>query len=107
MNVWGYILIAVVAVTALILLLSVLVNLVVARAARGYSDKTRTRYLHKMQQLLPGHNCGRCGCQSCAEYAYCVFYGKADADRCTDGGPELPGKLKECVEEFEKILEQK
>lgn len=107
MNTWGYILIIVIAATAVIILLSLLSTLFMARFARGYSEKIRKQYLRRIQEMLPGDNCGGCQCKTCAEYAYCVFYGKADADRCVMGDSELPARLEQCVEEFRKILEQK
>lgn len=107
MKVWGTILIVVVAATAIIIALSLFASLLIARFARGYSDKTLKRYVRNIQKMLPGEDCGGCGCATCAEYAQCVFYGKADTDRCVKGGPELPARLESCVEEFHNILEQK
>ena len=107
MKTWGTILIVVVIAAAIIMLLSLLSTLLIARIARGYSEKTRGRYLRRIQEMLPGEDCGACGCETCAQYAYCVFYGKADVDRCVKGDPELPSKLEQCVAEFQQILEQK
>ena len=107
MKTWGTILIFVVAATAIIIMLSLFASLLIARFARGYSEKTLKRYIRKIQEMLPGEDCGGCGCATCAEYAHCVFYGKADADRCVKGDPDLPPRLEQCVEEFQQILEQK
>jgi len=106
MKVWGTILIVVVVAAALIMTLSFLATLLIARFARGYSEKVRKQYLRKIQDMLPGENCGGCGCETCAQYAHCVFYGKADTDRCVKGDLELSSKLEQCVAEFQKILEQ-
>lgn len=106
MRTWGTILIVVVIAAAIIILLSLLSTLLIAWFARGYSEKTLKRYIRKIQEMLPGEDCGGCGCTTCAEYAHCVFYGKADADRCVKGDSELSAKLEQCVEEFQKILEQ-
>ena len=106
MKVWGTILIVVVVAAAVIMTLSFLATLLIARFAHGYSEKVREQYLCKIREMLPGENCGGCGCETCAQYAYCVFYGKADTDRCVKGDSELSAKLEQCVEEFQKILEQ-
>ncbi len=105
MNVWGYILIFVVAITALVLILSILLNLITFWFARRYSRKTIEKNLNAIKRLLPGKNCGACGCETCEEYAHAVFTCHMDTDRCAMGGEELQKQLDARMEHFQKVLE--
>lgn len=107
MGVWIYILIFIVGATAFILLLATVTNLIVAWAANKFSDKTINNSISAIEAMLPGTDCGECGCSTCAEYARAVFSGKMDADRCTRGDEHLPSRLDACVEEFQKLLSEK
>lgn len=106
MNVWGYILIFVVCAAAFILILAALSNLAVAWFAHRYADKTLKKHVDQVEKLLPGKNCGACGCETCAEYAAEVFYGRMDTDRCTQGDDGQPGRLDACIAKFQEILTQ-
>lgn len=105
MGVWGYILLFAVGIAAFIIIMSLLFNLIVAWAARHYSDKTLNKSLTALEKQLPGKNCGECGCETCAEYARAVFTCRMDTDRCTIGDPELPKRLDACMAAFEKRME--
>ena len=105
MKVWGTILIFVVCITAFILLLSAFFALSVAFFARRNSEKTLNKNLKALEKMLPGKDCGECGCATCAEYANAVFTLRKDADCCTQGGEELPGKLEALMDQFNKSLE--
>ena len=104
MGVWGTIGLAVVCVTAFILLLATAANLFISWSARQYSGKTLNKTLTELEQMLPGKNCGACGCATCKEYAHGVFSYKMETDRCPEGGPELPQKLDAYMEAFQKLL---
>ena len=69
MNVWGYILIVAVCATAFILLLSVVVNWLIVGLAGRYSGKVLDKSVKDLEKMLPGKNCGKCGCETCSEYA--------------------------------------
>lgn len=105
MNVWGYILLFVVGATAFILILAVLANLTVAWAARRFSKKTLNAEVSELEKLLPGKNCGKCGCETCVEYAKAIFACRMDTDRCTEGDADLPDKLQGSMAQFQKILD--
>jgi RnfABCDGE-type electron transport complex B subunit len=45
--------------------------------------------IEKVENALPGANCGGCGYAGCAAYAKAVVEGKAPVTGCTVGGPEL------------------
>ena len=106
MGVWGYILLFSLGFAAFILILSAVFTLSVSFAARRYSDKTLHKSVAELEKLLPGKNCGECGCETCAEYARAVFNCRMDTDRCTMGDPDLPGRLDTCLKKFEKLLER-
>lgn len=62
--------------------------------------------LSKLQEIMPGANCGGCGFAGCSAYAEAVYYGKAQPGLCSPGGKELAFKMGEIlgltVEGFEK-----
>lgn len=107
MGVWGYILLFVAGATAFILILSVFANLIVACVARRFSQKTLNSEISELERLLPGKNCGKCGCETCAEYAKAIFACRMDTDRCTEGEADLPDKLQDSMEQFQKVLDGK
>ena len=51
----------------------------------------------KIEEILPGANCGSCGYRGCAAYAEAVAKGQAPPDRCTPGGPECARKIAEIM----------
>ena len=106
MNTWGTLLIIIVVATAIIIVLALLATLTVSHFAQGFSEKTRKRYLRRLQTMLPGEDCGGCQCRNCDEYARKVFYGEAEPDRCIKGDTTLPDRLMQWVEEFQELLEK-
>lgn len=105
MGIWVYILILIVGVAAFILIMTVLSNLVITWAASRYSSKTLNTTIAELETLLPGKNCGACGCESCTEYAQAVFRLQKDTDCCVEGDPELSQKLNAVMDKFQKQLE--
>jgi len=47
----------------------------------------------KIEQVLPGANCGSCGYGGCAAYAEAVANGEAPPDQCAPGGPECARRI--------------
>ena len=107
MKVWLYVVLFAVGTAGFVLLLSVIVNLTVAWLARRYSKKTLKKGISDLEKLLPGTNCGMCGCETCEAYARELFACRMEADRCIAGGAELQKKLEESMERFQKTLEGK
>lgn len=104
MKVWGTLLLIAVGITAFILILSTLANLFIAWSARKYSGKTIGKSLSDLEHMLPGKNCGKCGCKTCAEYAHRVFTYEMETDRCPEASPELSQKMDVYLAEFQKKL---
>jgi len=51
----------------------------------------------KIEEALPGANCGACGWGGCAAYAEAVAKGQASPDQCTPGGPECARMIAEIM----------
>ena len=50
-----------------------------------------------VRECLPGANCGACGFAGCDAYAEAVAEGKAKANLCIPGGPDVAGQLSEVL----------
>ena len=105
MPMWKFIILAILFFTVFFIGTSWLANMAMAWAGKRYSEKTRNQYLEKLQKMLPGKNCGECGCETCKEYAGAVFYGRLDEDKCPYGKETLPEDMKKVVEEFLALLQ--
>ena len=58
-----------------------------------------------MEKLLPGENCGKCGCDSCRAYAERLIRGEEDdITLCTVGGAEVAEKLEACIGDLDQLL---
>ena len=104
MNVWGYILIVAVCATAFILLLSVAVNWLIVGLAGRYSGKVLDKSVKDLEKMLPGKNCGKCGCETCSEYALAVFTYRMEADRCSQGAEDLAQRMDSYMKDFQESL---
>lgn len=49
--------------------------------------------VEKIIEILPGANCGGCGCVGCGEYAEAVVAGEASVDECTVGGESVAAEI--------------
>lgn len=105
MNAWSVLPVVIIAATVFILVLSVLSCLTVAHFASGYSRKFLKKAQQGLEKMLPGKNCGACGCKNCAEYARSVFTYQMETDRCTQAPPELSQQMDAYMENFQKSLE--
>ena len=104
MNVWGYILIVAVCATAFILLLSVVVNWLIVVLAGRYSGKVLDKSVKDLEKMLPGKNCGKCGCETCSEYALAVFTYRMETDRCSQGAEDLAQRMDSYMKDFQESL---
>ena len=75
--------------TAIVILggLGLLFGLVLAAASKVFYVETDPR-LEKLNECLPGANCGGCGYAGCGGYAEAVLSGEAPIGRCNSGGDE-------------------
>ena len=104
MNVWWYVIIGVVMVSAFIITLTLLYNAGMMYFASKFARDTIDKHIQLLQKELPGTDCGQCGCESCIAYAHAVFTCHKDADLCVPGGEKVAQKLKDRMDEFDKIL---
>ncbi|MBW2591803.1 MAG: RnfABCDGE type electron transport complex subunit B [Deltaproteobacteria bacterium] len=49
--------------------------------------------VEKIIEVLPGANCGGCGCVGCGEYAEAVVAGEAEVNKCTVGGEGIAAEI--------------
>jgi RnfABCDGE-type electron transport complex B subunit len=55
--------------------------------------------IEKLEEILPGLNCGACGYPGCSGYAKAVYKGEAPFNLCTPGGVEVQEKITSIMEE--------
>ena len=104
-NPWLWVLIFAVGFFLLIAFLSFLIAHFVAIASRRYGDKLYNKHQQKIRSLLPGRNCGACGCTDCEEYARAVLFGIVAENACPYGGEDLPEKMLKVVQDMQKLME--
>lgn len=105
MEIWQFIILAVIFFTVFFIGTAWLVNVIIASVGRRYSEKVQNENVEKLQKLLPGKDCGDCGFENCQEYARAVFYGRADENKCPHGKESLPEDMKTVVASFVAFLE--
>jgi len=67
--------------------LGLIFGLILAAASKVFHVETDPR-LEKLNECLPGANCGGCGYAGCAGYAEAVLSGEAQIGKCASGGNE-------------------
>ena len=67
--------------------LGLVFGLVLAAASKIFYVETDPR-LEKLNECLPGANCGGCGYAGCGGYAEAVLKGEAEIGKCASGGNE-------------------
>lgn len=105
MNAWISLPLIIIAATAFILILAGASSLIVSRCAGNHSKKTLEKNLDQLEKMLPGKNCGACGCESCAAYAEAVFTHQMDTDCCPHGTEDLSKRMDTHMENFLKSIE--
>lgn len=105
MSPWTFVLIMVVCIAAFIILMTLMSSAMIGRAARKHSEKMMDANIRALEKMLPGKNCGACGCETCAEYAKAVFICSMDPDKCVHGSEDLPRRMEMQVKKFLKDLE--
>ena len=93
MSPWVFILMIAVCITVFIILMTLLSSAMIGHAARKHSKKAMDANIRALEKMLPGKNCGACGCETCAEYAKEVFICSMDPDKCVHGSEDLPQRM--------------
>jgi len=85
-------------VSALITLggLGLLFGAILAFASRIFYVEKDPR-IEKIDEILPGANCGGCGYPGCSNYAEAVVSGEAEPNLCAPGGEEVVQKIAEIL----------
>ena len=76
--------------------LGVIFGAVLAAASKVFYVETDPR-LDKLNECLPGANCGGCGYAGCAAYAEAVLNGEAPIGACASGGNECAQAMAEIM----------
>ena len=93
------------AAVAIVVFLTLLVALCVTWAGSRYGEKLQRNYQNKILELLPGKDCGQCGCATCSGYARGVMFGVEAETACPYVSEETPQEMLELVKELHKLLE--
>ena len=105
MNPWLVIFLIALGLVCCLMVFYVILSYIVIRVAKRHAEKTFQKYTEKIEKLLPGKNCGKCGCATCHAYAESlVRNGADDFTLCKEGGEDLMEKLQECIGELEMLL---
>ena len=76
--------------------LGVVFGAVLAAASKVFYVETDPR-LDKLNECLPGANCGGCGYAGCGGYAEAVLNGEAEIGKCASGGNECAQAMAEIM----------
>ncbi len=76
--------------------LGLIFGLVLAAASKVFYVETDPR-LEKLNECLPGANCGGCGYAGCSGYAEAVLNGEAPIGKCASGGNECAQAMGEIM----------
>lgn len=72
--------------------IGVIFGVLLALAARFFAVESDPR-VEAVREILPGANCGACGCAGCTSFAEAVVAGEAKADGCIPGGSEAAKEI--------------
>lgn len=73
-----------------------ILGLVLSIASKIFYVKVDERVI-QIREILPGANCGGCGCAGCDEYASKMVAGEAPTNLCAVGGPSVAAKASEIL----------
>ena len=76
--------------------LGLIFGLVLAAASKLFYVETDPR-LDRLNDCLPGANCGGCGYAGCSAYAEAVLKGEAEIGECASGGSECTRAMSEIM----------
>lgn len=76
--------------------LGILTGSLLAVATKAFAVK-KNEIAEKINECLPGANCGGCGFSGCAALAEAISHGEAEITRCSVGGAEVAGQIAEIM----------
>lgn len=88
--------ILIIASAVIMLVLAIVMALVLGWAKDAFHVEVDPR-VEKIDQALPGANCGACGYAGCMEYAEAVVAGEAAVTLCTVGGADVAAAVAEIM----------
>ena len=100
-----WVLIFAAAIMVMVLVFSFIIALSVAVAGRRYSDKLQNKHQKMIRDMLPGKDCGQCGCEDCDGFARAVLFGAVAENACPYGDDQLPEKMIKVVAHMQKQME--
>ena len=100
METWLTILLVIAVVAVLILGLSLLSSVMILGASKRYFAKEQQEDAKKIQQGLPGSDCGQCGLGSCSAYAM-------DCAKARDFGKQCPYLDEQVKTQMEQIFSER
>ena len=80
----------------IVVVIGLIAGLVLSIAAKVFHvevDETQA----KVREVLPGANCGACGCAGCDEYAAKLAKGEVEPNLCTVGGAAVAAQIGEIL----------
>lgn len=106
MNPWLVIFLIALGLVCCIMAFYVVLSHIVVFVAKRHVEKTFRQYTEKVEQVLPGKNCGKCGCATCHAYAEkIVREGENDVTLCTEGSEEMADQLRGYIRELELLAQ--
>ena len=104
-NPWTYIGLIILISVGSLTILSLLASFMIALFSGRHAQKTTQAVIQKIQDRLPGTDCGECGCKTCREYAVLVLNQEVvtPCPGCTQAVTE---ELEGYAQDFWKLTEQ-
>jgi len=81
---------------AAIIVVAVVFGSILGYAAKRFHVEVDPR-IERINEVLPGANCGGCGFPGCSGYAEAIVLHGAPIDRCAPGGPDVAKKIAEIM----------
>ena len=94
-----------VAAVAIILFFTLLMSVCVTIAGSRYGEKLQKCYQKEILGLLPGKDCGQCGCTTCNGYARGVMFGVEAETSCPYVSEEVAQEMLALVKDLQKQME--
>ena len=104
-NPWAYIGVIILIATVAILAMAALIAIVMSAVSKRTVAGTVNAFLKELTGMLPGKDCGQCGCESCNAYAHGVLNREVACDKCPYVQEGTAQALEACADRFWEIAE--